>query len=37
MQNFTIGRTAFINGNNDKALVLLSESASKARVFYIEN
>ena len=26
---FYIGRTAFINGNNDKALVLLSESASK--------
>ena len=28
---FYLGRTAFINGNNDKALVYLSESVSKMR------
>ena len=28
---FYLGRTAFINGNNDKALVFLSESVSKVR------
>ena len=28
---FYLGRTAFINGNNDKALVYLSESVSKVR------
>ncbi len=28
---FYIGRTAFINGNNDKAMVLLSESAAKLK------
>ena len=28
---FYVGRTAFINGNNDKAMVLLSESASKLK------
>ena len=28
---FYLGRTAFINGNNDKALVFLSESVSKVK------
>ena len=28
---FYLGRTAFINGNNDKALVYLSESVSKLK------
>ena len=28
---FYLGRTAFVNGNNDKALVFLSESVSKVR------